>query len=143
MFAFDDPKSFRLFMRAPNHIQKQLLNKIYTYQQWCHEWEGAIDKQILSSFKSLRAVHIVIVRDEEELDSFGLKLFAQTEMVFNDLIIGNTNLLFRTVESLSEASIVVKRCASHGLKKPTIMRQLRDFTERVEQRLLDPNDART
>ncbi|KAG7005650.1 autophagy-related protein 28 [Physcia stellaris] len=142
-FAFDNQITFRLFMRAPNHIQKQLLSKIYMRQYWLQHWEETMDRKILNSLKGLRAVHVMIESDEDELSAFGPEISAQTEMDFKNLTVGSTNILFRTVESLNEASVVIKGYKSDGLEKPAIMKQLRDFAKRAEQRLLDPNSART
>ena len=102
-----------------------------------------MDRKILNSLKGLRAVHVMIESDEDELSAFGPEISAQTEMDFKNLTVGSTNILFRTVESLNEASVVIKGYKSDGLEKPAIMKQLRDFAKRAEQRLLDPNSART
>lgn len=142
-FAFDDPKPFRLFMRTPSHIQKQLLSKIYMRQQCFQIWNGTISKTILNAFKSLRVVHIVIERGKTEFSvPFGRKLFGQIKTDFDDHI-GNTNILFRSLGSLSEASIVIKRWGSYCLEKPATMRRLRDIAKRAEQMLLVPHCART
>ena len=136
IFAFEGPDSLRWFMRASSHIQKQLLSKIYMRQPLFWTRNGTIDKKTSSSFKSLRAVHIVIEDDQDILSAFEPKHLDDIHLIIN------TDNLFRAFESLNEASVIIKRHASSKLEKATTMKLLRDFAKRVEQRLLDPNGAR-